>query len=499
MALKLLGRPAMAAGAAAGSRAVLPAVAVQPALAHVAQQAAFKACGAAVGAQRLALRSALVPRCVAAAAPVQQLRTGKPKREDVIVPGEPANNVSDYIYEKMGADLHRQADHPIGIIKQAIYAYFEKRNPGLFTQFDDRYPVVSCTANFDEVLVPADHVSRSPNDTYYVNADTVLRCHTSAHQAETLRQGHAAFLVTGDVYRRDSIDATHYPVFHQMEGVRVFSEPEWTAAGMTGAKLAEKDLKDALEGLAKHLFGNVECRWIDAYFPFTEPSFELEIFFNGKWLEVLGCGVMEQKILDKNYKPGHTAWAFGLGLERLAMVLFDVPDIRLFWSNDERFLRQFKAGDLSARFKSYSKFPACYKDIAFWVSPEFSEVGGRAGGGGARRLRLRRQPMLRQMYLNETGSDVHGVLMMLEMYVGGRRGGGAVRIGHHLYAMGLAWSARRAGATVLTSTMSTHQHLPVLAALGVLTAYTHLHSSPLAQPKLPPHFCMPCPAAPPRP
>ncbi len=82
------------------------------------------------------------------------------------------------------------------------------------------------------------------------------------------------------------------------------------------------------QGLAKALFGDVECRWIDAYFPFTNPSFELEIFFKGKWLEVLGCGVMEQQILDGNYGPGHKAWAFGLGLERLAMVLFDIPDIR---------------------------------------------------------------------------------------------------------------------------------------------------------------------------
>ena len=72
--------------------------------------------------------------------------------------------------------------------------------------------------NFDEVLVPGDHVSRSPNDTYYVDPDTVLRCHTSAHQAETLRRGQGAFLITGDVYRRDSIDQSHYPVFHQMEG-----------------------------------------------------------------------------------------------------------------------------------------------------------------------------------------------------------------------------------------------------------------------------------------
>lgn len=290
---------------------------------------------------------AVVPACVAAPQ-VETLRRGKPKREEVIT-SDPNNNVTDYIYEKMGADLHKQADHPIGIIKQAIYDYFDARSPGKFAKFDDLYPVVTTYANFDEVLVPADHVSRNPNDTYYVDANTVLRCHTSAHQAEMLRTKQSAFLVTGDVYRRDSIDATHYPVFHQMEGVRVFTEDEWTAAGVSATELAERDLKDALEGLAKHLFGDVECRWIDAYFPFTNPSFELEIFFKGKWLEVLGCGVMEQKILDENYKPGQKAWAFGLGLERLAMVLFDVPDIRLFWSNDDRFLKQFKAGDLKVR------------------------------------------------------------------------------------------------------------------------------------------------------
>lgn len=155
--------------------------------------------------------------------------------------------------------------------------------------------------------------------------------------------------------------------------------------------------------MARALFGpSIECRWVDAYFPFTEPSYELEIFFNGKWLEVLGCGVMQQVILDANY-PGGTdkkAWAFGLGLERLAMVLFDIPDIRLFWSGDERFLRQFKRGDLKARFKPYSKYPPCYKDMAFWVSPEFTENnlcelvrgerarGARGGGGRLGGLRL---------------------------------------------------------------------------------------------------------------
>ncbi|MEW5306866.1 MAG: hypothetical protein WDW36_009303 [Sanguina aurantia] len=184
-----------------------------------------------------------------------EVRTGRPKREDIMT-SHPYNNVSDYIYEKIGTNLHRQPQHPIGIIKAAIQSYFETRTPNKFKTFDDLYPVVTTFQNFDEVLVPADHVSRSPNDTYYVDNDTVLRCHTSAHQCQMLRTGQSAFLVTGDVYRRDSIDATHYPVFHQMEGVRVFDEGEWVAAGVSGKELALADLKDSLEGLAKHLFGD---------------------------------------------------------------------------------------------------------------------------------------------------------------------------------------------------------------------------------------------------
>jgi phenylalanyl-tRNA synthetase alpha chain len=299
------------------------------------------------------------------------------KQKTDVITGHPANNVTDAVFDKIGANLHRRPDHPIAIIKDAIYSYFDDAaasagaagaGRAAFSKFDDLHPVVAATANFDEVLVPADHVSRSPNDTYYVDDATVLRCHTSAHQASTLRSGETAFLVTGDVYRRDSIDASHYPVFHQMEGVRVFEEAEWTAAGLPdGTALAERELKAVLEGLAAHLFGpDTQTRWVDAYFPFTHPSFELEVLFNGEWLEVLGCGVMQPAILANAGLEGRVAWAFGLGLERLAMVLFQIPDIRLFWSGDQRFTSQFKAGSLATRFKPYSKFPPCFKDVSFW-------------------------------------------------------------------------------------------------------------------------------------
>ncbi|KAJ0042260.1 hypothetical protein Pint_18442 [Pistacia integerrima] len=175
--------------------------------------------------------------------------------KDDVVRDDPTNNVPDSIFSKLGMQLHRRNQHPIGILKNAIYEYFDTNYPNKFDKFDDLCPIVSVKQNFDDVLVPADHVSRSYNDTYYIDPQTVLRCHTSAHQAELLSGGHNHFLVTGDVYRRDSIDSTHYPVFHQMEGVRVFSPEDWEASGLDGTAYAAEDLKKCLEGLARHLFG----------------------------------------------------------------------------------------------------------------------------------------------------------------------------------------------------------------------------------------------------
>jgi phenylalanyl-tRNA synthetase alpha chain len=129
-----------------------------------------------------------------------------------------------------------------------------------------------------------------------------------------------------------------------------------------------------LENLNKHLFGDVKFRWVDAYFPFTEPSNELEIFFNEDWLEVLGCGLLREGILkNAGLDPDkYIAWAFGIGLERLAMKLFEIKDIRLFWTKDPRFLSQFSEGSIT-KFKPYSKYPACYKDITFFINETFNE------------------------------------------------------------------------------------------------------------------------------
>jgi phenylalanyl-tRNA synthetase alpha chain len=279
-------------------------------------------------------------------------------------------NVPLHIAQRVGrSGLHRRPLHPLGILHQHILDYFRNDN---FALHDHLSPLVSTEQNFDLLGIPVDHVSRSPSDTYYLNKDTVLRTHTSAHQVELLRAGKNRFLVAGDVYRRDEIDRSHYPIFHQMEGVKIFTADDYAVVGSFGLskqRQVENDLKTSLEGLALHLFGpNTEMRWVDAYFPFTHPSMELEIYYDNEWLEVLGCGVVHPKVLKNAGRHAEEGgWAFGLGLERLAMVLFQIPDIRLFWTDDERFHRQFKAGAI-VPFSPYSKFPACYKDISFWIN-----------------------------------------------------------------------------------------------------------------------------------
>jgi phenylalanyl-tRNA synthetase alpha chain len=329
----------------------------------------------------------------------------------------PRNNVPPSIRAMVrGSSLLSTPDHPLAALRSLIVDHFSRPlGPGgtsLRAFEGELSPVVTVSQNFDELLTPLDHVSRRPSDTFYVDEGRLLRCHMTAHQTSLLRAGHRAFLMIGDVYRRDTVDATHAPVFHQVDGVRVWRTEELPeparralAAGDRGPAeaLVVEDLKAALEGLARRLFGaGAELRWVDAHFPFTSPSLELEVQWEGKWLELLGCGVIRSAILGAC--GGHAGssgaesigWAFGLGLERLAMVLHAVPDIRLFWSTDPRFLGQFSRDRVAAeaaagrfvKFEAFSKHPACFKDLAFWVpkgkavvSEEDADGEGKLGSG----------------------------------------------------------------------------------------------------------------------
>ncbi|VDP94176.1 unnamed protein product, partial [Echinostoma caproni] len=146
-------------------------------------------------------------------------------------------NVPQRVLDLVGRSLHNQPHHPLFLIKRRIFDFMQKKharrntNSGqygspLFSVHDSLSPVVTARQNFDSLLIPEGHPSRAVTDTYYVNETTLLRSHTSAHQLDLLNSGLNAFLLAGDVYRRDEVDSLHYPVFHQLEGVRLFSADE---------------------------------------------------------------------------------------------------------------------------------------------------------------------------------------------------------------------------------------------------------------------------------
>lgn len=287
-------------------------------------------------------------------------------------------NIPESISSKIGKNLHNIDNHPIGIIKDLVYEYFdslEKKNKTKFEKFSDIGPVVSTKDNFDSLLIPKYHPARSKSDTYYVDDEHVLRTHTSAHQCELLSKGHTSFLVTGDVYRKDEIDSTHYPVFHQMEGVHIDMNETMTKDEL------EENLVSTLIGLCNHLFPGSQVRVSEDYFPFTDPSFEMEVFHNGEWIEVLGCGVIQNKIIKNCSESNKTlvsktssddvknGWAFGIGLERLAMILFEIPDIRLIWVDSNKFLDQFKTKTIT-KFKPYSILQSVDRDVSFFIPQE---------------------------------------------------------------------------------------------------------------------------------
>ncbi|XP_072008621.1 phenylalanine--tRNA ligase, mitochondrial isoform X2 [Engystomops pustulosus] len=313
-------------------------------------------------------------------------------------PRDDYTNVTSKILSLVGKNLHNQKNHPLWLIKERIKEHFYREfigrfgNP-LFSVYDHLSPVVTTEQNFDKLLIPLDHPSRRKGDNYYLSRTHMLRAHTSAHQWDLMHSGLDAFLVVGDVYRRDEIDKSHYPVFHQMEGVCLFSNHELfekvenndvcrlfengfrtpnkqESHTLEAMKLVEYHLKQTLSKLITHLFGEgLEIRWVDCHFPFTHPSFEMEIKFEGEWMEVLGCGIMEQKLVNSAGAQDKIGWAFGLGLERLAMILYGIPDIRLFWSESDLFLKQFHVSDINqaVQFQPFSKFPYLSNDISFWL------------------------------------------------------------------------------------------------------------------------------------
>jgi phenylalanyl-tRNA synthetase alpha chain len=274
-------------------------------------------------------------------------------------------NIPQSILDKRGSRLHNIPGNPICLIKQRIYHFFNKiHTNNKFKTFDELNEVVTVENNFDLLCIPKNHPARSKSDTYYVDEDHVLMTHTSAHQNDLLTSGERQFLVSGSVFRKDEIDRFHYPVFHQMEGVVIINDD----------MDPEQELKSTLSKLVEFLFPNKQYRFNTDYFPFTINSYEVEVLLqlNGgeeKWVEILGSGVIHPDILTHN-KIEQNGFAFGLGLERLAMIFYSIPDIRLFWSTNVNFIKQFENHNYldDITFIPYPKLPSIYKDISFWLN-----------------------------------------------------------------------------------------------------------------------------------
>ena len=190
--------------------------------------------------------------------------------------------------------------------------------------------------NFTALNIPEDHPAKADSDTLWVSDGVLLRTHTSPVQVRVMQNQEppVAIICPGRVYRRDTQDATHSPIFHQVEGLLIDE----------GVTLAH--LKGTLDHLTKRLFGaDREIRLRSGFFPFTEPSIEVDVSWGDGWMEILGAGMVDPNVLEHvGYDPEkYTGFAFGVGIERVAMLRHGIPDIRMLYDNDVRFLAQFPA------------------------------------------------------------------------------------------------------------------------------------------------------------
>lgn len=234
-----------------------------------------------------------------------------------------------------GTRLEQGSQHPLTLVKNELVDIFGR----IGFDISDGPEVVDEWKNFTALNMPEDHPARDMQDTFFVeNLDNhVLRTHTSGVQVQEMLSTEPPIrtIAPGMVFRKDN-DATHSPFFHQVEGLYVDEGVAFT------------DLKQTLYYFVKEMFGEgTDFRLRPSYFPFTEPSAEMDIRWNkgGKdsWMEILGCGMVDPAVLDNCNidSKKYTGYAFGIGIERIAMLKYGVTDIRMFYENDIRFLEQF--------------------------------------------------------------------------------------------------------------------------------------------------------------
>ncbi|WP_185851209.1 phenylalanine--tRNA ligase subunit alpha [Blattabacterium cuenoti] len=226
--------------------------------------------------------------------------------------------------------------HPISILKNRITNLFKK----IGFSYVEGPEIEDDWHNFTALNIPIDHPSRDMQDTFflYKNPDILLRTHTSSVQIRYMKKHSPPFRVfsIGKVYRNETISSRSYFMFHQMEAFYI------------DKKVSFSDLKQTIHYLIISLFGiSRKIRFRPSYFPFTEPSAEVDISENRNigWLEIMGCGMIDPKVLENvEIDPDiYSGFAFGIGIERLALLIYKIDDIRIYFENDTRFLKQFKS------------------------------------------------------------------------------------------------------------------------------------------------------------
>lgn len=272
-------------------------------------------------------------------------------------------------------DLSRTPGSPIYEIVELV-----KRVPTL-KEFDDiNIPeIVPSHVSFDLFDFEPGHPVRSESDTYYVDKENILRTHDTVfwyyylnlpEVKEKIQNGESfGTICYGKVYRKDEVDSRHMNVFHQIGGWYLAPDSE---------NVSFDDLKNALSDVAKGVYGpDAKIRFNEDTFPYTDPSLEVEVNVKGtaaegpargEWLEILGGGMPKKSVLKNMGVEGYSGWAFGFGVERLAIASMALPDIRLLWSEDERVKKQLKLGQV---YEEVSKFPPALRDISFIVSKDF--------------------------------------------------------------------------------------------------------------------------------
>ncbi len=262
-------------------------------------------------------------------------------------------------------DLTKKENSPVKILFDQII------NLPRFKDFDivDFPKIITVEQDFDLLNTPKDHPSRRETDTYYIDDQHLLRTQMTAFWSFYLKdpevlkrleeEGEIKALAPGIVYRKDEIDRHHFPAFHQIDGLLICKKDKKI--------IDQQELKNVQIDLAKGIFGNdIEYKFLDDNFPYTVESLEMDIMFNGKWLEVNGAGLVNPICLKTfGIDPEkYNGWAFGFG-ERLAMIKMEIPDIRILWSDDPRITSQFK--DINSKYKEVSKFPETTRDISFII------------------------------------------------------------------------------------------------------------------------------------